>query len=282
MQNILLLTDFSNDAYNALYFVSRLFKSKKCNFVLLNAFGEHTTLDGKAGFIGDRENIQGRDKDSSCEALKQMFHRINLDHKCPNHHYELISMNMELTNAISEAIDTHSIDLIVMGNKGATAKKGVFLGSSTTKVMASIKKCPILAIPMESEFMVPYEIAFATNYKNQYDAQLLNPLCKLAQICGAAIRIVHIKEEEHLSKEQESNLHALQAHLKALENTVHWMPNFTNKSKAIQVFLDELGIKMLAMVYTEHGFLENLFREPVIKKLTFKLNIPFLVIPNTN
>ena len=127
--------------------------------------------------------------------------------------------------------------------------------------------------------ILKYRIAFATNYKRQYDAKILEPLCTMAIHCGSAIRVVHINEEEHLSKMQEGNLKTLRAYLDPIENSIHWMPNFTSKTKAIQVFLDELGIGMLAMVNYEHSFLENLLHEPIIKKLTFNLNIPFLVLP---
>ncbi len=282
MQNILVPTDFSNDAYNALYYASRLFKREKCNFVLLNAYSENTPLVSRAVHNENHKGLLEQLKDESCEELKHTFHRINLDHKCRNHRYELIPKKMDLIEAISKTIDEYDIDLVVMGNKGQSNRMSVFLGSSTTRTMTSIKKCPILAIPMNKEFEVPYQIAFATNYKKYYDAQMLNPLSNMATLCGAAVRIVHINEEAHLSKTQESNLKTLRTYLDSVENTVHWMPNFTSKTKAIQVFLSELGIDMLAMVNFKHSFLEKLLHEPIIKKLTFNLDIPFLVIPEAD
>lgn len=282
MHNILIPTDFSNDAYNALYFASKLFKSKESKFVLLNVYSESTPLISRSIGNGNQKGLLEQLKDESNEELKHTFHKINLDHKCPYHKYDFISRKMGLVEAITQAIENHDIDLVVMGNKGVSSKMSVFLGSSTTKVMASIKQCPILAIPMDAEFKVPYEIAFATNYKRHYDAQILNPLCNMAKLCGAAIRVVHINEEEHLSRIQEGNLKTLRAYLDPMENSVHWMPNFTSKTKAIQVFLDELGIGMLAMVNFEHSFLENLLHEPIIKKMAFNINVPFLVIPGTN
>jgi hypothetical protein len=60
------------------------------------------------------------------------------------------------------------------------------------------------------------------------------------------------------------------------------MPDFTSKTKAIQVFLEELGIGMLVMINYQHGFLENLLRESIIKKLTFNIDVPFLVIPEAD
>ena len=285
MQNILVLTDFSDNAYNALYYVSKLFKSKSCNIYLLNAYGESTPLlsrvieNGKGS--GHRKGLLEQLKDESHEGLEHTFHKINLDHNCPNHTYKMISKKMELTEAISSTIDANKIDLIVMGNKGKTSGLDVYLGSSTTKTMASIKSRPILAVPVEAEYEVPYEIAFATNYKRNYDAAVLSPLKTMAAHCGAAIRVVHINEEKRLSKIQESNLKTLRAYLDPLENSLHWMPNFTSKTKAIQIFLDELGIGMLALVNYDYSFLENLLREPIIKKLSFNLEIPFLVLPGS-
>jgi len=284
MLNILVPTDFSNDAYNALYFASKLFKSKGCNFFLLNAYSESTPLISRNidNGNGQHKGLLEQLKDESNEELKHTFHRINLDNNCPKHKYKMISKKMDLIEAISQAIDDFDIDFVVMGNKGKTSALGVYLGSATTKTMASVKKCPILAVPENADFKVPYEIAFATSYKRYYDAEVLEPLKGMAMHCGSAIRVVHINEEEHLSKLQEGNLKTLRAYLEPMENTVHWMPDFTNKTKAIQVFLDELGIGMLAMVNYEHSFLEKLLHEPLIKKLTFNIDIPFLVIPGTD
>jgi nucleotide-binding universal stress UspA family protein len=281
MQNILVPTDFSNDAYNALFYVSKLFKSKACTFYLMNAYSEDTPLISRStdNSNGEVKGLLEQLKDESNEELNHTYHKINLDNKCPKHNYNLIAKKMDLIEAISLAIDEYKIDLVVMGNKGKTSALGVFLGSSTTKTMASVKKCPILAVPMKADFEVPYEIAFATSYKRHYDAEILDPLRFMANCCGSAIRILHINEEEHLDKVQESNLKTLRAYLDPIENSVHWMPDFTSKTQAIQVFLEELDIGMLTMVNYEHSFISTLLFEPIIKKLAFNIEIPFLVIP---
>ncbi len=284
MENILVPTDFSEDAYNALYYASRLFKSRTCNFYLLNAYSENTPLISRSinNGNGDRKGLLEQLSDESNEALKHVYHRINLDNKCPKHKFKLISRKTDLIEAISNAINEFNIDLIVMGNKGKTSGLGVFLGSTTTRTMASTKKCPILAVPETADFKMPYEIAFATNYKMPYDAEVLGPLKEMAALCGSAVRVVHINEEDHLTSLQEGNLRTLRAYLGTTENSLHWMPNFASKTEAIQVFLDELDIGMLAMVNYQHGFLENLLREAIIKKLTFNIDVPFLVIPEAD
>ena len=108
------------------------------------------------------------------------------------------------------------------------------------------------------------------------------PLLFMGSLCSASLRILHINEEKVLDTFQESNLHTLRQYLAPIENSVHGMPNFASKTKALHLFLEELGIDMLTMVNYEHSFLKELIREPVIKKVSFDLDIPFLVIPCPN
>ena len=42
MKNILVATDFSNDAYCALFYITKLMVSRPCSFLLLNVFDELT------------------------------------------------------------------------------------------------------------------------------------------------------------------------------------------------------------------------------------------------
>ncbi|WP_422079528.1 universal stress protein [Ulvibacterium sp.] len=277
MKNILVLTDFSDNAYHALFYVSKLFDQNECNFFLLNAYGEGPSRSDKL-LSGGEETVTLAKKRSK-EGLEKVFHRINLDNPNPRHQYQRLSKNRDLMAAVKKAIKEFKIDLVVLGNKGTTGLISVFWGSNTIKVMTTVKECPILAVPTEKEFTTPSEIAFATNYKRTFDAKVMAPVRFMTSLCNAAVRVVHINEEKRLNKFQESNLNTLITYLKPLEHTVHWMPNFTSKTKAIQVFLDELNIGMLAMVNYEHSFLEFLLREPVIQKMTFHITIPFLVIP---
>lgn len=278
MKNILVLTDFSDNAYNALFYVSKLFNQIECGFFLLNAYEERLSQAGK--LVNGEEEVVTLAKRRSKEGLESVFHKINLDNPNPKHRYQKLSKSMDLMTAVKKAIQEFKIDLLVLGNKGITSLVSVFWGSTTIKVMTSIKECPILAVPADKEFTTPSEIAFATNYKRTFDAEVMAPVRFMTSLCGAAVRIVHINEEKRLSKFQESNLNTLITYLKPMEHTLHWMPNFTSKTKAIQVFLDELNIGMLAMVNYEHSFLELLLREPVIQRMTFHITIPFLVIPS--
>ncbi len=270
MQKILVLTDFSNNAYNALFYTTQLLKSKICTFYILNTYDQHTPLRSKRPpKVTDKALLKQRN-DESKEGLNNTQHRIVLDNANTNHTFKTISKNGNLVETVSKTVENKHIDLVVMGNKGVTWAKAIFWGSSTIKIISNIKLCPILTIPKEIDFKVPKEIAFVTDYKRHYNSKILAPLLFMGSLCSASLRILHINEEKVLDTFQESNLHTLRQYLAPIENSVHGMPNFASKTKALHLFLEE------------HSFLKELIREPVIKKVSFDLDIPFLVIPCPN
>ena len=279
MKNILVATDFSNNAYNALFFTTQLFKERSCNFYLLNAFTELTQLISQKIGVEGRRSLLDQLYDESVEGLNQVMHRINLDQQNPLHQYKTVSRNKHLTEAIGECVDSFKIDLVVMGNRGQSPGKNIFWGSNVLKVMRELQHCPILTVPREMEYEIPKEIAFATDYNRSYNARVLQPLIHLASLCGSSVCIVHINEEERLSNTQKANLYTLREYLANVPHTIHWMPDFTTKTKVLKTFVNELNIGMLSMIRYEHGFISELMREPVIDKISIETDVPLLIMP---
>lgn len=278
MEHILIPTDFSNNAYNALFHAAQLMKGAECTFHILNVFNGFTPLQSKTRGKG----IAEQQKDESREGLRSVCHRIRFDEKNPKHTFKTISKRGDLGDEILKIINKEKIDLVVMGNSGRSEIEAIFMGSNALDVLSKIKQCPVLTIPKEVEFKPLKKIAFVTDYGKTYDAGLLRPLLFMAERYTSKIAVLHINEEEVLDKYQMMNKSILMDYLLPFEHRFHWMPLFKSKATAINIFLEELEIDMLAMVNYEHSFLERMTREPVIKRVGFDNNIPFLVIPYTN
>jgi nucleotide-binding universal stress UspA family protein len=282
MKNLLILTDFSNNAYNALYYATRLFKDIECRMYLLNVFSESTPLISPNRIKGKNRDLLVQLEEEAQEGLERDFHRINLDAPNKKHIRKTIFRKGHLAEVVHEIAADRDIDLIVMGNTGKTEAVPVFMGSNVIKVVQAMPSCPVLAVPRENECDIPFEIAFATDYNRNYNAGVLESLTYMAEICKAAVRIIHINEEGSLSNVQKANLNTLREYLKDLRYTIHWMPDFSSKTEVINTFLEELGIGMISMIYYQHGFLGNLMRERVIKRMSFEVEVPFLIIPQAD
>lgn len=270
MKNILIATDFSFNAYNALFHASKLLDDSPCRFYLLHVYEGTNAEDGLQS-----EPVEARSQD----ALRQTYHRIQRDEPNPHRIFETISRPGNLVEVIAKTIQDKGIDLVVMGNSGCSEIRAIFLGSNVLRAIGGIKQCPILTIPKEIEFAPPKSIAFVTDYNSDYELRLLQPLYWIAHKFQSKIRILHINENADFTERQHRNRGALLDYLSDIDHTMNWVPLFKSKATAIQDFLHEMQIDMLVMVNYHYSFLETIGREPVVKRMAFDLDIPFLVIP---
>jgi nucleotide-binding universal stress UspA family protein len=279
MINILLPTDFSENAWNATEYGLRLFEREPCTFYLVNTYTPAivhsrfmaTTVNG--GLLED--NVRNRSE----SGLENVVEQIKSKDIGGEHQFKTISSFSLLTEEIREIVETENIDLIITGTKGASGFEEVFMGSNSVRIIKSSSKCPVLTIPSEFEYRPPGTIAFATDFKRSFSPRILAPLKKLADRFESAIQIVHIQQEEELDGFQKSNRDILLDYFAPIRTTLKSLPYFSSKSDVLQHYLTEHKVDMLSMVLHRHGFLEELVREPVIKRMAFHTKIPLLVLP---
>lgn len=279
MKHILVATDFSNDAYAALFYATNLLAAKSCTFYILNVYNEATPPKGKKfPLVGGKKLLEQLQTDSK-EQLTETFHRIVLDNQNPKHRFETLSQKGIPSKVITKIAIEKEIDMVVMGNKGLTEAADIFFGSNTIQTVKKIDYCPVLTIPAESDFIEPKEIAFVTDYKKGCTKKTIAPLLFIASLFKASIRIVHINEEALLSKEQESHRTFLKMCLSNIDHSFHTLYEHSDKAKVIDTYLDKSGVDMFVMVNEKRGLFQNIFREPVIKDVSLYSKTPLLVIP---
>ncbi|WP_289040458.1 universal stress protein [uncultured Zobellia sp.] len=281
MLKVLLPTDFSENSRNAIDYAMRLYEHTECVFYFLHTY---TPAAYRIDYILGSPAQVGLGDNWQLEAESQMHDfctNIAEENQNPRHTFiEHIALESLLTEILKVSAK-EKIDRIVMGTQGATGAKSVFLSTRTVNVI-KIAACPVLVIPNGCFYKEPKKIALATHFKRNFSADVLEPIKEVLNKYEASMHVMHINEEERLDSIQISNRNTLEAYLSKYKLSYHWMPNFTNKTKSIQVFLKELDIDILAMIKHDHDFLEGLMREPVIKKVSFCVEIPCLVVPVAN
>ena len=280
MKNILLPTDFSENAWNAIKYAIELYKKEECVFYILNTYtpsiANSRFMASTSSTVLSEDGVRLRSK----SGLKEVLRRIKSTFDYPNHSFKSISSFSLLIDEIKEIIEEHQIDLVVTGTKGASGLDEVFLGSTSVRIIKAVKNCPVLAIPQHFEFVTPNEIAFSTDFTRFYTQSELRPLLEMAHAFEATIRIVHVQHEiMALTELQQFNLSMLRKYLKNVEHYVHTVSALNSVSKTLEVFTKELDVHLLAMLNFQHSYMEKMTREPVIKRMAFHTQIPLLVIP---
>lgn len=280
MKNILIPTDFSENAWNATRYAIELFSNDCCVFHLLNTY---TPAIASSRFMAsslDGGMVENSAQLSSKKGLQNFVERISQYFDNSKHSFKTISSFSFLVDEVKEVIEEYSIDLVVVGTKGASGLEEVFMGSNTVRIIKSVKSCPVLAVPQHFEFNRPKEIAFATDFNRFYTESELRPMLDMALTFGAAIRIVHVQYKiSALSELQQFNLSMLRKYLRGVEHYVHTVSELNSVSQTLEVFAKELDIHLLAMLNYQHSYMERMTREPIVKRMAFHSQIPLLVIP---
>lgn len=279
MERILIPTDFSRAAGNATDYALSFFKGCGCTFQFLNTY----TPD----FINSRvmavTPITGMEEDHmqrrSEEGLQYLVERLERDFPNSGNTYETISSFSLLPEEIRERVAVGQTDLIVSGTTGATGLKEVFMGSNTVRILRAASTCPVLVVPEESAFKEPAKIGFATDFNRPFTGAQLDLIHFFVTRFQTELHIVHIGTEDALNSLQQFHKKELFLELELLNPTMQWVGAETSKVSDLQRVIAESGIDLLILIRNERSPVEELLREPVVKRMAFHTPIPLLVLP---
>ncbi|MDJ0645831.1 MAG: universal stress protein [Flavobacteriaceae bacterium] len=279
MKKVLIPTDFSDNAWDALTYAIRLYDDIPCSFYILNTYevvatGATATLHTSAS--KKIYKVLKEDSEKGLEKIEAYLNEYLLNDK---HEYEIFSKYGSLNLVVQELIDKHNIDLVVMGTTGASGMKEAFIGSNTMKLIKNITECPIIAVPKDYEYREPELISFATDLKKPFTTQELNPLIELLLIHDLDLELLHVKKEKELSDTQKQNIDLVKKLLKNGDVSYKELDFEKSVSKTINNYTQSNKVDIICLAKYEHTFLERLTREKVIKKVGFHSAVPLLTIP---
>lgn len=276
MKNILLPTDFSSNSINAIQYALNLFQDSKCLFYLINVY-TIPYLTNEVLMENDMHQlIENENKlfNTSQEEMKAILKKIKPNN---NHKFELISEYGFFIDSIKKIVKNKNIDLIIMGTKGATGAKEIFMGSNTGDIIMKTN-CNILAVPENASYAKPKEITFPTDFKITYKKEIFTQLVQIAELHDSNIRVLLFENKGYLDEDQKINKKSLDYYLKKLKYTYHTLTN-NDFEVALNCFTQSRGnTNMIAIIAKHYNFFQRLFFKPKVESLSFHTQIPLLVL----
>jgi len=279
MKQILLPTDFSDNSWNAILLARKLFAGEKCHFIILNCY-----VPKKQNFSGFKSSLRTGTvltglKKASEEGLSAVLSELNSRSTHELHTFSTISSKEELVPQIKRLIPEYDLDLIIMGAKGSTASGHIFMGSNTVAVIKKIRNCPLISVPENFNFQSLKQVVFPTDYTNFYSKDVLRLLIEIVQYWKSQVLVVHFGREFILTDSQKANKEILMERLRNTNCNFEQHHMSSTLSDAISKYAENRSADMICLVKKEHTFLEQLTREPAIKKVVFNTRVPLLAMP---
>ncbi len=276
MKRVLVPTDFSENALNALNYARIIYKKYQVTFLLL-----HTYENLTAGTINvelDNEWLDVKTVKVTGD-LQKLVRSIKKTNDNPNHFFNSISRSTSFLEGVKSTIRTQTVDCIFMGAKGPRGAFDIFMGSKAVTLINKLHGLPIILVPKIYSPETPSKIVFSTNFKRAFDKNELHLLTQLCKSLGCKLKILEVLSNKNLNDFQKANKEILKDLFKGLDFSFYKIDVKTTETAAIKEFVMASDSDLVSMVNHKLNFLYKLTEENVVRKVAFQSPVPLLILP---
>ena len=265
MKKLLLPTDFSENAENALNFGINLANHFESKIYLLSVYQVRTP----AGSFKNMDSVLKEEYESELSKLVEKYKPAMFRHSS----LEALAISGQTIPTIAGFADSHHVDLIVMGTQGSSGLNEIFIGSNTVGVIKKANK-PILAIPCDYKYKPFKKIVLALDESDALPKEQIEPLVALAKSYKSEILVYHIVAPD----ENNGISPSIDEYLDGLEYSVHQNLGISDINEGINAFVERNDADLLCMITRKRRFLGNIFNPSVTRKEAFDSPVPLLVL----
>jgi nucleotide-binding universal stress UspA family protein len=274
-RTILLPTDFSESAHNAIEFALRFYEGRPYHYILLNAV-EPTTASSNAGMIVSMSEVLTRD---SLEGLKRELDWVSSLPFASIATFETLQMFGDVVNCAAQIVEDRNLDMVILGTTGAGGLKEFFVGSNAAAVIQDIP-VPVITIPYHARYEGMRKILYATDFKTLKSPRILDFLKKMVEIRQAELLILNVAKPDskvsdvQRSEEKERLMNyfsgaSVSFHSVAHTDTVEGISDFVNQHSDIQ---------LICMIPRKKSFFEKIFSKSIARKVAYQSRVPMLTM----
>ncbi|QDO94970.1 universal stress protein [Formosa sediminum] len=278
MKRILLPTDFSENAWNAIVYAVALYQDLDCIFYVFNVYnqpvsGPYTGITSAKA----RAAIQQAQVENSKKGLENVLSKINSTFKNPKHTFTSVSKYELFDVAVQEVVKTLQIDCIIMGTNGASTLKEMTLGSKTASLIGVVN-CPIIAVPKRKNYRRIKEIGLSTDYDIPFSDYGLDPLLRLAALNQSKISVLHIRDrDKQLTSKQVAAQESLKSILKPYSSDFFTLTDI-GIATGVHAFSESRKLDLLCVIAKEQDFLKRILNQSHSKSISNHSQIPLLIL----
>ncbi|MBO0593465.1 universal stress protein [Cellulophaga sp. E16_2] len=277
MKRILIPTDFSKNAHNAINYALELYKRESCEFFILHSY--YLTGYSKNNLLSPEPTDKKLNEVKELAEINMVKlkdqQRFNAGNN--NHTFHFLNEFGSFNDVLKKVVEKEDIELILIGSEGGQDDKKIIQGSNAVNTMEKVRNCPVFEIPDTVTFKNPNEIVFPTSFKTHYKEKELATLIEISQLTNAPIRILYIQKDKEFSKQQAENKELLNQILGATSFTHHVLYS-SNLQEGVRCFFQSRESEMIAFINKKHNFFGSIFSNPMVKDLGNNPSIPVLAL----
>ena len=273
MKTILFPTDFSATSLNAFVYALQFAKKLNAQIITLHVYELPSgTFEDYHDFLRENYNISEWGNFENYKDEVPKLRKLAEKHNCGDlkishvlHEGSLIAEDILKVAASEKA------DFIVMGTKGASGLKEVFIGSITQKVMSKAS-APVLAVPDGCHYTPMAKLLFLSQFEASQVPAMQN-LISIAKQMDAHIDVLYITTE-HGTEEYDGI--AAWKKLFPAPNIDYYILASNDFEGTVLDFATIHKSSIIAIQVRQKNFFERLFMTSRARELVFHATLPVL------
>ncbi|AFL84894.1 universal stress protein UspA-like protein [Belliella baltica DSM 15883] len=265
---ILVPTDFSENANNALTFAKHMAKSQgEVQITLLFAF--YAVYDFASNVAQIVDSIESDAKKAMKRAVELALDEgLQIDYKI---------LQGTVSSTITSMAYREDYDLIIMGTQGANGINKTLFGSNTAHVIKE-SQVPVISVPNEAKWEHISKIVVGSEL-DQAESKFYKKLLKITSKLLFPYEFVHVDFDRN--QEFQPNFEALENQLRAFSSSISFITKTIQADAVLTGIEESLSNKydaLLVMFYKKKSFFEYLFDESDSVKMLYHTHLPLLIL----
>ncbi len=282
METILVPTDFSPAATNAIDYAVQLAVYFNTRLILLNAYRPITHVNpypiGLTNFEAefDAETDQ-RQREAIIHRLESIKKGI-LKNLGTDFDIDCIAEIGVADEVINDVAKKENADLIVIGIVGEAGKlKEQLIGSTAIKVARKLE-LPTFIIPESAKYKRIRKISFACDLKKTEETDLVYVAKYFCKVFDAELEVVNVeKPEEVMTSDKALTNLFLENKLKSVKHAITHIEG-DNVALELEEYFQSFPTDIIMLNPKKHNIFYYLFNQSITKELAFNVRIPILTI----
>lgn len=276
MKNILLLTDFSDNARNAIDYALEFFQKWECKFYILHVQKSSEYISDDLMTAESGSMVYKAVLEKATNKLTRLIASLQENYKGSNCEFQPLVDYDDFIAAITQVVSKNEIDLICMGSNGATGAKEVLFGSNTLQVIRNINQS-LLVVPEGYKFTGINSVLFSIHKEQEFQPKELYVLKDILNKYNANLNVLQVLEENNDEKEMTLNAF-VQQHFKGISTAAKTVVGLPFPD-AISAFEQLEKVDLHALVMEKERILDRIIFGSENKAISEESLIPLLILP---
>jgi nucleotide-binding universal stress UspA family protein len=277
MKTIIVATDYSKAATNALNYGAEVARQTGARIILFNA----TSIPAPITYTSYLPALKPSLEEHIAANKTRLTEIASTTKTTYGVEVEAVAGSSNLFDELSSLVKQYQADVVVMGMRGQSLKRDL-LGSNT---ISAIKKAtfPILVVPIDATYKGVNKILYACDFNAQALLNRLTVLKEWATTFDAKIEILHVEKEAVIALRGATKEYSAQQEMeemfKGIEHSYRFMKGYDVVS-GIEKEASDFKADLLVMMPDRVNYWDQVLNKSNTQKVVLKTHIPLLALPN--